>query len=209
MTDMSAIDWSAIHAERRALADDLEGISDEQWTTPSLCTGWSVHDVLAHVVATARMSPPRFIAAFAGSGFRFHRMAEKGIATEKSGGPARTLTSFRSLETATTAPPGPKESWLGEAIVHAEDIRRPLGIKRAYPLDAVTRTGTFFAGSQPIIGGKSRVAGVTLKATDTDWSVGSGPLVEGPALALLMATAGRKVFLDELTGPGVDVLRGR
>lgn len=209
MATMSKIDWPTIHTERRALADDLEGITDEQWAMPSLCTGWSVHDVLAHAVSTARMSPPTFIAAFAGSGFRFGAMSEKGIAAEKSGGPAATLAAFRSLETATTAPPGPKDSWLGEAIVHAEDIRKPLGITRTYPLAAVIQVNTFFAGSQPLIGGKKRVAGVTLKATDTDWSVGSGPLVEGAALALLMATAGRKVFLDELTGPGVDVLRGR
>ena len=60
-----------------------------------------------------------------------------------------------------------------------------------------------------LIGSKKRVAGVTLKATDTDFSHGSGPVVEGPALSLLLATTGRKPALDDLTGPGVELLRSR
>ena len=67
----------------------------------------------------------------------------------------------------------------------------------------------FYAGSNVLIGGKRRVAGLTLQATDTDWSHGSGPLVSGPARALMLATTGRKAALDELSGPGVETLRAR
>ena len=67
----------------------------------------------------------------------------------------------------------------------------------------------FYASSNVLIGGKRRVEGVTLQATDTDWSHGSGPVVAGPALALMLAATGRTAVLDELTGPGVAVLRGR
>ena len=52
-------------------------------------------------------------------------------------------------------------------------------------------------------------AGVTLKATDTDFSVGAGPSVQGPAISLLLAASGRKSALDELSGPGVAALRER
>jgi hypothetical protein len=76
-------------------------------------------------------------------------------------------------------------------------------------MDAITRTIEFYAGSNAIIGGKTRVAGLTLTATDADFTIGSGPEVSGPALALLLAASGRKSALDELTGPGVDELRKR
>ena len=201
--------WPVVHAERRALAADLAELTPEQWATPSLCGGWSVHDVLAHMVATAKETPPRFLVGMLTSGFRLSRMTEKRIAEERAGGPAATLAAFRGVETATSAPPGPKLSWLGEALVHAEDIRRPLGIAHDYPLASVTQVTDFYASSNVLIGGKSRVAGVTLQATDTDWSRGSGPVVSGPARALMLATTGRKAALDELSGPGVEVLRSR
>ena len=206
---MSIDVWPVVHAERRALADDLRGLAPEQWQTPSLCPGWTVHDVLAHLVATAKETPAGFLRGLVGSGFRFSRLTETRIAEERSGGPAATLAAFRAVETATSAPPGPTLSWLGEALVHAEDIRRPLGIPHAYPLSAVTAVTDFYAGSNVLIGGKRRVAGLTLRATDADWSHGSGPVVEGPATALMLATTGRTVALEDLSGPGLDVLRSR
>ena len=206
---MSVDIWPVVHAERRALAADLAGLTPEQWATPSLCTGWSVHDVLAHLVATAKETPAGFLAGMVRSGFRIQRMTERRIAEEKAGGPAATLAAFRTVETATSAPPGPKLSWLGEALVHAEDIRRPLGIAHEYPVASVTAVTDFYAGSNVLIGGRNRVAGLTLRATDTDWSHGSGPVVSGPARALMLATTGRKAALDELSGPGLETLRAR
>jgi uncharacterized protein (TIGR03083 family) len=199
--------WPVVHAERRALADDLDGLAPDRWTTPSLCAGRTVQDTLAHMVATARMTPPAFLAKMLAAGFRFERMADAEIARESAGGPPATLERFRAVEASSSGPPGPKLSWLGETLVHAEDIRRPLGLAHDYPVDAVTRVADFYAGSNVLIGGKRRVAGVTLKATDADWSHGSGPVVEGPAMALLMATAGRRAALDDLSGPGLELLR--
>ena len=201
--------WPVVHAERRALAADLADLTEEQWRTPSLCAGWSVHDVLAHMVATAKESPARFFTGLVGAGFNFDRFTGKRIAAERAGGPAATLAAFRAVEASTTAPPGPTTSWLGEALVHAEDIRRPLGIRHDYPLAAVREVTEFYAGSNVLIGGKRRVEGVTLRATDADWSHGSGPEVSGPMLGLMLATTGRTAALDELTGPGVEVLRSR
>ncbi len=206
---MAESPWTAIHTERKALADDLANLTAEQWATPSLCSKWTVHEVLAHQVATAKMTPPKFFGKFAAAGFNFSKMADKDVAAETAGGPEATLAEFRSVQASTSSPPGPKDSWLGESIVHAEDIRRPLGIRRDYPLPWVTRAIDFYAKSNAIVGGKNRVAGLTLKATDIDWSRGTGPVVEGPALALLLATTGRTMALDELSGPGLDVLTSR
>jgi uncharacterized protein (TIGR03083 family) len=201
--------WPTVHAEREALIADLADLSAEQWTRPTMCSEWNVHQVLAHQLSAAKMTPPKFFANFAAAGFNFDRFAGKQVGIESRGGPAATLAAFRAAQGRTSAPPGPKDTWLGEAFVHGEDIRRPLGIKREYPLAEVARALVFYAGSDVIIGGKSRVAGLTLTATDTELSIGTGPAVEGPVMSLLLAASGRKVALDELTGPGVDTLRTR
>ena len=201
--------WPTIHAERAALADDLANLSAEQWKTPSLCQGWDVHQVLAHQVATAKTTVGSFFPKFIASGFSLDKMGQKDLEAEAAGGPSATLAAFRAVGASTKSPPGPKDSWLGEALVHAEDIRRPLGLTRAYPPDWVTRTIDFYVKGNLVVGGKKRVAGMTLQATDTDWSHGSGPLVEGPAIALLMAATGRQQYLDDLSGPGVEILRSR
>ena len=93
--------------------------------------------------------------------------------------------------------------------MHAEDIRRPLGIQHSYPTEAVRQVLDYYKGSNTLIGTKNRIAGLTLEATDADWSHGSGPTVRGPLLPLLMAVTGRAAALDDLTGEGVALLRSR
>jgi uncharacterized protein (TIGR03083 family) len=201
--------WPTIHSERAALIADVAELTPEQWSTQSLCSEWNVHEVLAHQLSAAKMTPPKFLVRFGGAGFNFNRFAGRQVALESAGGPAATLAAFQEVQLRTSAPPGPKDTWLGEAFVHGEDIRRPLGIARDYPLPEVARAVAFYARSNTIIGGKTRVAGLTLRATDTDFSVGSGPLVEGAAISLLLAASGRKSALEDLSGPGVETLRGR
>ncbi|BEP11782.1 maleylpyruvate isomerase family mycothiol-dependent enzyme [Acidothermaceae bacterium B102] len=206
---MSHSVWPAIHAERTALLNDVADLTDADWATPSLCSEWTVADVLAHLLSLAKMTPPRFATRFAGARFDFHRFAAGQVALESVGGPTAMVAGLRAAEPRESSPPGPKLTWLGENIVHGEDIRRPLGIRRAYPLSEVTRALTFYAGSNAIIGGKTRIAGLTLEATDVTFAVGTGPTVRGPALALLLASTGRACALDELSGPGLDELRRR
>ena len=201
--------WPVIHAERAALADDLAALGDEQWATPSLCGDWSVREVLGHMTATARMTPGRFIAEFAGSGFRFGAMTKKDVARETAGTPADGLAQFRSLVNASTSPPGPVDAMLAEVTIHSADIRRPLGITRDYPAAAVTRVADFCLSSNLLLGGKKRGAGLTLRSTDSDWSAGSGPAVSGPALSLVLAITGRSAALEELSGDGLATLRSR
>ncbi len=86
---MSSDIWPVVHAERRALAADLEGLAPERWQTRSLCTDWSVHDVLAHMVATAKETPPGFFVGLVTSGFSLSKHTAKRIAAERTGGPDR------------------------------------------------------------------------------------------------------------------------
>jgi uncharacterized protein (TIGR03083 family) len=143
------------------------------------------------------------------SGFRFHNMNTAAAAREAAVPPSQSLAAFRSLLSATDHPPGPVDAMVGEAVVHSEDIRRPLRIRREYPLETVLRAADFYKGSNAIIGAKNRVAGLTLHATDAEWTTGSGPEVRGPAMALVMAMTGRSAALADLTGDGVDTLRSR
>ena len=206
---MSDSPWPTIHAERHALADDLGALSDEQWQAPSQCTDWNVHQMLGHMLATATMTPPKFLGHLARSGFSFEKMVHADVETATAGGPTATLSSFRANADSTKSPPGPVDSWLGETLIHSEDIRRPLGITRSYPIDAVVRTLDFYKKSNLIVGAKKRIAGLSLRATDASWSHGEGALVEGPAMSLLLAITGRKQALDDLTGDGVETLRSR
>ena len=201
--------WPVIHAERAALADDLAALTPARWSTPSLCTGWSVHEVLGHMTATATMTPLAFFGRMARAGFRFQTMARRNIDAQTADGPDATLARFRAAQDRSSGPPGPVDSWLGETLVHAEDIRRPLGISHAYPADALSRVADFYRGSNLLIGGKNRVTGLSLRATDTDWTAGSGPEVRGPMLALMLAITGRAAALDDLNGEGVATLRKR
>lgn len=201
--------WPVIHAERKALATDLQALDADQWQAASLCGQWTVRDVTAHMTATAKITPPGFFVKLATSGFSFGRMQDKDIAAEKGATPGDTLAGFEAAENSTNHPPGPADTMLGETIIHAEDIRRPLGIQHDYPTGAVVQVADFFKDSNLLIGAKRRIDGLALRATDADWSHGSGPEVSGPLLSLVMAMTGRKAALDDLGGQGVATLRER
>ncbi len=201
--------WDLIHPERDAFAADLAGISDDQWNAPSLCTDWTVRQVVAHMTGAAMSTPVSFFLRFAGSGFSFPKFADKQIGQYLGSSPEETRDGFRAAAHRTTSPPGPGDAWIGEAVIHAEDVRRPLGIHHKYNMVALRRIGDMYVKSNALIGAKTRVQGVRLEATDTDWSAGDGPTARGSMLALVMSMTGRKVFLDELSGEGVEVLRSR
>jgi uncharacterized protein (TIGR03083 family) len=201
--------WPIIHAERKALATDLDGIGDEAWQTPSLCPDWTVRDVLAHMTATSKISGASFFPKLIGSGFSLKKMQAKDIARERGSSGPEALDRFKAQLDSTGRPPGPIETMLGEVLVHSADIRRPLGTAHTYQPDALVQAADFYKGSNLILGTKRRIAGVTLQASDVDWLYGDGPTVEGPILSLLLAMTGRAAALDDLAGEGVSVLRSR
>lgn len=123
--------------------------------------------------------------------------------------PAETLGRFRRVVTSTAKPPLPTTAMLGEAIVHGEDIRRPLGIRRAYPIETFTLVAENYQGSDLVVLAKGRIRGLRLVAVDGPFSTGSGPLVSGTTLALTMAMTGRTTYCDELEGDGAAILRDR
>jgi uncharacterized protein (TIGR03083 family) len=159
------------------------------------------------MTSTAQMTPPKFFAGFMVSGFNFPKFAQDGIRAHRGSDALETLANFRKQQHSRKSPPGPRMTWLGETIIHAEDIRRPLGIEHDYPVDAVRQVIDFYKNSDTLIRARSRIAGLQLRATDTDWSHGEGPLVEGRMIDLLMAATGREAALENLSGDGVETFR--
>src|SRR6185503_12856777 len=99
--------WGVIHSERKALVDDLGRLSAAQWDTLSLCGDWTVRDALAHMTATAKMTPLLFIGKMVMSGFSFDKVQSAGIAAERGASPAETLARFAAEVNSSKHPPGP------------------------------------------------------------------------------------------------------
>lgn len=201
--------WPAIRAERAALAADLADLTDGQWETASLCAGLTVREVLAHITAGAGLNAVRWMAGVIRCRFDFDQQVAMRLAEQLGATPAETLERFRRIIPSTTKPPLPAMAMLGETIVHGEDIRRALGIRRGYPLEVVTQVAEYYRGSDLVVPAKGRVEGLKLVADDGPFTTGSGPVVSGPTLALVMAMTGRATYCDELEGEGVELLRGR
>jgi len=202
--------WDMISEERTTLVDALAALPDERWTQPTLCAGWTTTDVVGHILATTYITPPKFFVGLASSGFRFNTMVDKQLhqmINNKT--PGELIDELRAQIPARTSPPGPTMAMLGETIVHGEDIFRSGGGYRDHPIEHVLALADFFKKSNLLIGAKKRITGVTLHATDAEWSYGSGPEAAGPAIALVMAMTGRQAPLDDLTGKGVAILRQR
>ncbi|MFI6520835.1 maleylpyruvate isomerase family mycothiol-dependent enzyme [Spirillospora sp. NPDC050679] len=201
--------WPLIRTERAALAADLADLTDEQWAMPSLCAGLTVREVLAHLTAGASLNTVRWLAGVIRCRFDFDKQVAMRLAEQLGATPGETLERFRRIVPSTTKPPLPAIAMLGETIVHGEDIRRPLGIRRDYPIDVVTETAEYYQGSDLVVVAKGRIGGLRLAADDGPFTTGSGPLVTGRTLSLLMAMTGRATYCDDLQGDGVELLRSR
>ena len=201
--------WTMVHAERASLIADLEHLDDEQWQQPSLCGDWTVHDVVAHLVDTARTTRAGFVLGLARARFDFDRQNARGVERERGASPQETLERLGMVASRRSTPPAPLDSRLVEAVVHGEDIRRPLGLRHSYPAEAVVRSLCHQARTPAAFGGaRELLTRVTLTASDADVSIGAGPEVSGTALSLLLAISGRRVALHDLDGPGCAALAG-
>ncbi|MGQ4422526.1 maleylpyruvate isomerase family mycothiol-dependent enzyme [Streptomyces violaceoruber] len=201
--------WPLIRTERAALAADLAELTGEQWASPSLCAGLTVREVLAHLTAGASLNTVRWFAGVIRCRFDFDKQVAVRLAEQLGADPAETLARFRRVVPSTTKPPLPAIAMLGETLVHGEDIRRPLGIRHDYPVDVVTRVAEYYRGSDLVVVAKKRIEGLRLAADDGPFTTGSGPVVSGPTMALVMAMTGRETYCDDLEGDGVELLRDR
>jgi len=201
--------WRLTHRERAAMADTLEELKPDQWTEPSLCTGWSVQVCAAHILAGAEQTKTGFVTGMAKAGFRFNTMIDRDARRLGTLAPAEIIRRLRARTTTTNGPGTAPAVLLGEIVVHGGDIRYPLGLVHEPSPEAILACFETYKGLGFPLGVKQRTEGLRLVATDVDWSHGTGPEVSGPALPLLLAMTGRAAAAAELTGAGLDTLRAK
>jgi len=201
--------WSVIAAQRRLVAQLLDGLDEDQWERRSLCTEWRVKDVAAHLALTPQ-SPGilRIVAA----GFRargdFDAVNRDLAKAHAVCPPAELVTELRELADSRRKPAiTTLDNLLFDTLVHVQDVAIPLGLTATMPLEAacegvdrVWRMGWPFWA-------RRRLRGLRLTATDVDWTAGEGLEIRGPVQALLLLLTGRTgAALPYLGGPGVGRL---
>jgi uncharacterized protein (TIGR03083 family) len=202
-------DWPKIQAEREACADLFESLTPEQWSSDTWCKGWTVRDVAGHLIASTEQSPAVFFSRLAKAGFSFNKMVATDAKRCGSGDLSNLAALMRAGALRRSHPPGPLTAMLGEAVVHGEDLRRPLGVSREIPEETLVTVANFYKGSNLLIGAKRRISGLRLKATDASWTNGDGPEVSGPLVSLVLAMTGRRGAYADLSGGGVATLAAR
>lgn len=200
--------WENVYAERAALVKDLTDHEHLEWATPSLCAGWDVRDVVVHVAATATLSLAKFAGELVVAGFRPNRIAEKQIDAGRQRSALHAVDALRSAIHATASPPQPTITRVIEIVVHGEDIRRPLQIRHAYDTTHIADALSYLSRDHRF-GAKTVTRGLHLCATDADIAIGHGERVEGPAVSLLLAAAGRRPAVEDLSGSGCQLLTQR
>lgn len=201
--------WEAIHRARRELAQDLAGFDEAQWRHPTLCGQWDVEHVVAHLTAAASVGQWAWMRSIVLAGFRPAVHNERRLRDHLGTTPKDTLDRFRAVIDSTVAPTKDLPAYLGEVIVHGEDIRHPMGLPSSRDTDAVTEVAEFYVSRNFTVNSKTTAAGLAMRATDGPFRAGAGPEVAGPTLALVMVMAGRRSHLDQLAGDGVPRLAER
>lgn len=199
--------WRHIRDERRALAATLATLDDAEWATPSLCEGWTVKDVAAHVIASPTFGWVDFLVLMARNGFSFDRAVLRDGQRRGRAPAAQILAEFEKYDGSRALPPTttPLEPLL-DILVHTQDALRPLGRRHEMPPDAAAAAADR-ALARPQFLGRPALSGIRLVATDVDWSHGSGPEVRAPMQELLMLAAGRAASADLVEGEGIRRVR--
>ncbi|WP_410792624.1 maleylpyruvate isomerase family mycothiol-dependent enzyme [Kribbella sp. C-35] len=201
MTDIR----SAVAGERAELAEVLAGLGERDWDKSTLCAGWRVRELVAHITLPYRISTPRFLAGMVRAGGKFNRYADRQARQD-----AATLTSAQLVECLRQnvnhpwkPPGGGFEGALSHDVIHGLDVTVALGIDRQVPPE---RLRIVFDAMQPRHAKYFGVdlSGVQLQATDLTWTYGSGTPLTGTAQDLLLVLSGRSLPPNHLSGRDAD-----
>lgn len=195
--------------ERTDLAEFLATLTPAQWDRETLCEGWCVRDVVAHMMSYEELGFGGVLGTLVKGRFQPGRINEVALARYRTRGPEELL----ALLNAHLEPKG-FTTLLGgmvglvDGFIHHQDIRRPLGMPREMPEERL-KVVLSCALKAPPVGAGPRSQGLRLVATDVDWTNGTGPEVRGTGEAILMSIAGRRGVVEELSGPGQPMLAAR
>lgn len=203
--------FDEIAAERRGLADLLSGLTEAQQRTPSLCSEWTVRDVVGHLVVPLEVGIARFGLAIVRAHGRFNK-ANSRLARQQAQRPFDEIIDVlrRRADKRFTPPGMGPEAPLTDLLVHGLDIRWPLGLDREIPEDRMLVALQFVvdAGAGNVVP-KGTFDGLRFEASDLDWAHGTGRSVVGRADVVLLGMAGRSAAIEQLDGDGVRTLAGR
>lgn len=196
-----------IAAERRELADVLGSLSATQWQAPSLCVGWTVAHVVAHLTMPFRISPQEFAAGLEKAGGQFGEFSDAVASRDSQLPQAELVAALRDNADNPWQPPGGGQAGaLSHDVIHGLDITWPQAIEYPIPGQALATVLDLIAGD----GSKSLFGvpldGIELQATDLDWSSGAGAQLTGRSRDLLLLIAGRAIPHEAFSGPGGQLL---
>jgi uncharacterized protein (TIGR03083 family) len=197
---------------RLTIAELLGSLDTVQWDAATLCEGWTVRHVAAHLLQPMLVGFPRFFLTavrYRGDTPRTVDHFARVLARHE---PRQLVELLRAHAADRVDPPrvGPIGPF-AETCIHLRDIAGPLGLAATARQEDWLEVLNHLTSAEPVPGltDRRRTAGLTLVATDARWRHGSGARVTGSVEALTMALTGRAVALDDLDGPGVDLLRER
>lgn len=204
--------WQVIYAQRTSLASLLDDLSDQEWGHPSLCDGWTIRDVAAHLTLQqlgARAAIGMMLRYRGDTNRAIHACARQRAATWSVGqitAAIRDTAGSRRHNFGVTY-----QEALIDALVHAQDIAIPLGRRHPMPPEAaaaaVTRIWTM--RWPPPFPASRTMQQFRVTATDAAWSAGHGPEVRAPISAILLLSAGRIAALPQISGDGAAELTAR
>ncbi len=200
--------WPITLRARESLLTTLEEVEGDSWGTASLCDGWTIRELLAHLTLAARPPARRYLPAVFKAGGNFDKANHRLAITDARQSPDQLIAQYRAVAGHQFSPPGwPEAAPLSDILLHSLDARIPLGVESNEPpehyepvLDLLfKRAGRSFTSR-----GRPQARWV---ATDHEWSAGNGPDVRGSMENLSLTAAGRRARLDHLEGEGVAALR--
>jgi uncharacterized protein (TIGR03083 family) len=191
----------AIAAERRDMADVLSDLPSRSWDAQTLCAGWRVREVVAHMTMPFRYSTARFVTEIIRSRGDFNRMADRCARRDAAMPTGELLAALRDNSGNPWKPPGGGfRGALVHDVIHGLDITVPLGIGRRIPEEHMRTVLEVIAGPKTLKYFGAGLNGIELRADDIDWSFGSGTPVSGPAQDLALVLCGRKLPAGRLRG---------
>jgi uncharacterized protein (TIGR03083 family) len=214
----SASDAEAVYriaTDNRLLAADMfADLTPEQWRTPSLCAGWTIREVAAHLLEPleTEVNALKLLAHLVRYRGSLDRMVDDTARTVAARPTDELVSGLRERASTRLAPPviGPLGP-MTDTCIHLRDAARPLGLD-VCPPPASWRPALDFLVSKPARRGfipRDRLVGLRFIATDQGWQHGAGTEIQGSSEAIAMAVSGRPAALADLAGPGTDVLRAR
>lgn len=207
--------WTAIDEQRRRVVAVLRSVTDPEWDHPSLCAGWTVRHVAAHLtlqeltvgdVMRFALRHPSLLRDVNRVIHESAKLQAAALSADEIVAGVQATVGRRRHNVGVT----PRET-LVDIVVHGLDIavplRRRLDVPGEVAAEAASRVRALDGTIKNRVFRKLPLAPYRLVATDVDWSVGDGPEIQGPVVALLLLLTGRRVGLDDVSGEGAERLR--